>query len=137
MIPITDFSVDLYWRLKEKSILLIEDDPWVRDSLSLYLQNRGCRPVSFATAEEGMDAIRKGKFDIILCDYWLPGCDGLAFLRFAKEQQPAAKRILITAYPLSEISAEVEKAGLDDFIQKPFSVETIEYCLARCIDKMD
>ena len=137
MIPITDFSVDLYWRLKEKRILLIEDDPWVRDSLSLYLQNRGCRPESFSSAEEGMEAIRKEKFDIILCDYWLPGFDGLALLRFAKEQQPQAKRILITAYPLSEIAAEVEKAGLDDFIQKPFSVETIEYCLARCIDTAD
>lgn len=131
--PAEGFMADLSKRLRRKRILIVEDDQWVRGSLMLYLELKGCRPVSVSTAEDAIEAIRNTALDVIICDYWLPGRNGLDLLRFAMERQPGARRILITACPVSEIAAGGDASEFDDFIQKPFSLDTFEDCLARCL----
>lgn len=137
MAPLPVASVDWPSLLHDVRILLVEDDPWVRNSLSIFLAQRGCQLRVCESAEEGMECLRKESFRVILCDYRLPGLDGLVLLRFAKEIRPEAKRVLITAYPAGDMVEEAERIGIDDFIQKPFSAEAIEESLARCLDDGD
>jgi DNA-binding response OmpR family regulator len=47
--------MDLFSRLKDKKILLVDDDEWIRDSLTLYFSNEGCHMLAVETAEEGME----------------------------------------------------------------------------------
>jgi len=125
--------MDLFSKLKEMKILLIDDDEWIRDSLTLFFEGEGCRLVAFETAEEGLDAIKKKSYDIVIADYKLPGMDGLEFFSLLQKSHPNVIKILITAYGSKEVVSEAFKVGIHDFIDKPFTSESIETSLSRLI----
>jgi CheY-like chemotaxis protein len=50
--------MDLFSKLKKMRILLIDDDEWIRDSLSLYFEGEGCHLFALETAEEGIEALK-------------------------------------------------------------------------------
>ena len=112
-------------------ILLIDDDEWIRDSLSLFFEAEGCRLLALETAEEGLEAIHQEKYDIIISDYKLPGMDGLEFLKQIQSSHPNTIKILITAYMSESVATEAKKFGVKDLIAKPFTSETIEASLKR------
>ena len=115
-------------------MLLIDDDEWIRDSLSLFFEGEGCHLLALETAEEGMKALKKQDYDIIIADYKLPGMDGLEFLRRIQESHPNVLKILITAYGSEEVVSEAKRLGARDFIQKPFTSEAVEESLARLVE---
>ena len=115
-------------------ILLIDDDEWIRDSLSLFFEAEGCNLLAFETAEEGMEAVKKQAYDIVISDYKLPGMDGLEFLKRVKEKQSNAFEVLITAYASSEILKEAKMMGVQEVISKPFTSEDVETALARIVE---
>jgi len=126
--------MNLFTKLKEMKILLIDDDEWIRDSLSLFFEAEGCNVLTFETAEEGMEAVKQQAYDIVISDYKLPGMDGLEFLRRVRENQPNAFEVLITAYANCEIVKEANEIGVKDIIPKPFTSEDVETSLARIIE---
>ena len=126
--------MDIFNRIKNMKILLVDDDEWIRDSLSLFFEAEGCKLLTFETAEEGMDAVEKQTYDIVISDYKLPGMDGLEFLRRVKEKQPKTSELLITAYANGEIEKEAKEIGVKDIIPKPFSSEDVETSLSRIIE---
>ena len=103
--------MDIFNRIKNMKILLIDDDEWIRDSLSLFFQAEGCNLLTFETAEEGMEAVKQQVYDIVISDYKLPGMDGLEFLRRVRENQPNVFEVLITAYANCEIVKEAKENG--------------------------
>ena len=113
--------------------MLIDDDEWIRDSLSLFFQAEGCRLLTVESAEEGLAALKKQNYDIIITDYRLPGMDGLVFLGLVQNLCPNALNILITAYRNPVVVSKANKMGVDDFIEKPFTSKTIEESLSRLI----
>jgi len=125
--------MELFNELKKKNILLIDDDEWVRDSLYLFFESEGCYLTALETAEEGLNALGKQDYDIIISDFKLPGMDGVEFFRRVKEKTSNAIKILITAYGSEEVVAEASKAGVQDFIEKPFSSDIIEGSLSALI----
>ena len=127
--------MDLFGKLKEMKMLLIDDDEWIRDSLSLFFEGEGCHLVAVETAEEGIEELRKQGYDIILVDYRLPGMDGLEFLKRIKESQPDALTILITAYGSKDVFLMARNIGVTGFVDKPFTISTIEETLSRLISK--
>jgi DNA-binding NtrC family response regulator len=126
--------MDIFSRIKNMKILLIDDDEWIRDSLSLFFEAEGCYLRTFETAEEGMEAVKQQAYDIVISDYKLPGMDGLEFLKRVKEKQPNAFEVLITAYPNREILKEAKLMGVKQFIPKPFTSEDVETSLARMFE---
>ncbi len=127
--------MDLFQKLKDMRLLLIDDDEWVRDSLRLFFESEGCCLLALETAEEGLHAMDTQDFDIIFIDYRLPGIDGLEFLRRIQKRNPAAMKILITAYGSEKLFAEARQLGVHDYIAKPFTSEAIEVSLNRLIKK--
>jgi DNA-binding NtrC family response regulator len=126
--------MDIFRRIKNMKIMLIDDDEWIRDSLSFFFEAEGCNLLTFETAEEGMDAVKQKAYNIVISDYKLPGMDGLEFLRRVKEKQPKIFEVLITAYANCEIVKEAKKIGVKDIIPKPFTSEDVETSLARIIE---
>jgi len=127
--------MDLFSKLKDKKILLVDDDEWIRDSLTVYFSTEGCHILAVETAEEGLELIKQQDYDIILLDYKLPGIDGLTFSKKIQEIRPDAIKILITAYKSKEVVSEARSAGIQDLIDKPFTIKTIEDSMSRLIQR--
>ena len=68
--------MDVFSKIREMRILLIDDDEWIRDSLRIFFEAEGCDLLALETAEEGIAAIKDQIFDLIIADYKLPGLDG-------------------------------------------------------------
>jgi len=129
--------MDLFSKLKKMTILLIDDDEWIRDSMSLFFESEGCPLLALETAEEGLEALKGKAYDIIIVDYKLPGLDGIEFLKRIQESHPDALKILITAYGREGLIAEANRIGVQDFIVKPFTSKTIEVSLSRLIQNRE
>jgi len=125
--------MDLLSKLKDKKILLVDDDEWIRDSLTVYFGSEGCHILAVETAEEGLELLKQEDWDIILTDYKLPGIDGLTFSKKIQEISPDAIRILITAYKSREVVSEARSVGIQDLIDKPFTIKTIEDSMSRLL----
>ena len=123
--------MDIFSTLQNMKILLIDDDEWIRDSLCLLFEAEGCELLALETAEEGLNALHHQHYDIIISDYKLPGMDGLEFLKQIQISHPKAIRIMITAYINESLVSEGKKIGIQDFIAKPFTSETLQASLAR------
>jgi DNA-binding NtrC family response regulator len=125
--------MDLFLKLKDMNILLVDDDEWIRDSLCIYFESEDCRISAHETAEKALTELDRRKFDVIITDYKLPGMDGIAFLEKVKKSHPKAVKIMITAYASDSVAHLAKQAGAQDLISKPFTSETIEACLSRLI----
>ena len=126
--------MDLFSKLKEMQTLLIDDDEWIRDSLCLFFESEGCRLLAFETAEEALEELKNQFYDLIIVDYKLPGMDGLEFLKRIQKAHSNTLKVLISAYGSNEVISEAKKLGIHDFIEKPFTSETIEASLAGVIE---
>ncbi len=126
---------NLFSRLKELNLLLVEDDELLRRSLELFFENEGCRILARESAEEGLSVLREQSFDVVITDFRLPGMNGLDFLRTLQELQPEARKILLTAYMNEEVLAEAFRLGVHEFIEKPLSTDDIEDALVRTLNR--
>jgi len=123
----------LYEKLRTRAILLLDVDPWIRDSLTLLFQCAVCRFVTFDNVAEGMKAVETRRFDIIICDHGMPGVDGITFLKEAGRFRPDAIRILIAGYPVGEIAEVAARAGIHGCLQKPFTLDALEKILGGLV----
>jgi two-component system response regulator HydG len=122
---------NLYKELGVESILLIEDDPWSRDSLSTFFRIVECRMQCAENAMEAIAAVSRNRFDLILCEYQLPGTNGLILLKMIGDIYPGTVKFLFTSYPIQKLAAEAARSGIDEVIRKPFTMATLEESLTR------
>jgi DNA-binding NtrC family response regulator len=116
-------------------ILLIDDDQWIRDSLSMYLQEEGCSIIALETAEEGIEEMAHNLFDVVIASYRLPGINGLRFLQKVNAMQPNSVQILITAYRDKKVKSEAHRIGVHGIIDKPISAKILESSLSHLLSK--
>ena len=129
--------MDLPDKLKDMKILLIDDDEWIRDSLSRFFECDPCTFLALETAEEGLEELRRRDYDIIILDYRLPGMNGVQFLKQIQETHAHVMKILITAYGNKEVFSQAIELGVGDFIDKPFSTKTLEDAVLRLIEERE
>ena len=125
--------MNLFEKLQEMKTLLIDDDKWIRDSMSLFFEGEGCHLTVLETAEEALKILKDTNYDIIITDYYLPGIDGLEFFHRIQDSHAYAIKILITAYGNHQLLSDALRIGIHDFIDKPFTTKTIEDSLRRLI----
>jgi len=129
--------MDVFSKIREMQILLIDDDEWIRDSLCIFFEAESCHVLALETAEEGLSAIKDQRFDLIIVDYKLPGLDGLEFLKRISDSQPGAIKILVTAYLNENVVSEAKKLKVHGFIEKPFTSDTIIASLTHTVNMRD
>ena len=122
---------NLYKELGVESILLVEDDPWSRDSLAMFFRIVECRMQSAANAKDAIAAVARDRFDLILCEYQLPGMCGITLMKKLGNIQPSAVRFLFTSYPVQKLDEEATRSGIHEVIRKPFTMATLEESLTR------
>ncbi len=106
-------------------ILVIDDDRSARLLLERVLVRAGHQVVLVDNAEQGLQAITQGGFDLLITDKNLPGTDGLEVLRQAREKQPTMQAILITGFPTAETRTHANDLGVFSYVTKPFGVHDI------------
>lgn len=122
---------NLYRNMGVGDILLIEDDPWSRNSLSMFFGIVECRMLSVENAKEAITAVSRDRFDLILCEYQLPGMSGLTLLKMLGNIQPEVVKFLFTSYPIQKLADEAARSGIHEVIRKPFTMTTLEESLKR------
>jgi DNA-binding NtrC family response regulator len=127
--------MNVFSKLKDKKILLIDDDEWIRDAMRIFFETENCKITALETAEEAFKMLHLQYYDIVICDYKLPGLSGLTFLKEVRQAHSDALTILITAYKTADLVSEAKKIGIHGFIAKPFTSETIEAALSHLIAK--
>ena len=120
-----------YRELGVETILLVEDDPWSRDSLATYFRIVKCRMHTAGNAVQAVAAVSRMRFDLILCEYQLPGMDGLTLMRTIGKIHPGGVKILFTSYPVRKLVEESARSGVHEVIRKPFTMEALEESLKR------
>ena len=117
--------MDALTKLKTLKTLLVDDDPFIRDAMKLAFRRKKFSLCTADTAEEGLKAMHAQSFDIIISDFRLPGISGLTFLKQAVASQPGSVKLLISATGSDEVVSEAYRIGAHDFLQKPFTLETL------------
>jgi CheY-like chemotaxis protein len=128
--------MDPFQELRKLKMLLVDDDEWIRDSLSMFFKSEGCSFVAFETAEEGLAALSEQGYDVIIADYRLPGMNGLEFLKMVTRKTMGREpiKILITAYGNDQVRREMVDLGVHGYIAKPFSTKTLVSSLGKLVE---
>jgi DNA-binding NtrC family response regulator len=129
--------MDALAKLKTLKTLLVDDDPFIRDAMQLAFKRKQFPLCMAETAEEGLEAMHEEMFDIIICDFKLPGISGLTFLKQAAAAQPGSIKVLISATGSDELVSEAYRIGANDFLPKPFTLETLLATLRMHLGKRE
>jgi len=105
------------------TILIVDDEPGVRTSLSGVLRDEGYTVEAVSSGEMCLERVTRGGVDLIVLDVWLPGMDGLATLARLRERQVDAQVVLISGHGNIESAVRAIKLGAFDFVEKPLSLE--------------
>ena len=116
------------------SILIVDDEPGMRNFLVKTLVPRCQSVMSADSAEEGAELLRHQHVDLIILDISLPGRNGVCWLKMLREQGFSGQVILITAFADLETAIEALRAGASDFILKPFRVPQILNAVKHCFE---
>ncbi|MFB0522418.1 MAG: response regulator [Candidatus Bathyarchaeia archaeon] len=111
--------------MKNKSILVVEDDKAILKGLKGILQSED---YSVDTAETGQEALHKFKtkfFNLALLDIKLPDIEGTELLRIMHENQPEMMKIMVTGYPSLENAVIALNQGADAYVIKPVKPEKL------------
>jgi two-component system nitrogen regulation response regulator NtrX len=106
-----------------ESILIVDDERGIRETLSAVLRDEGFAADAVATGEDCLKAVGRRAYGCVLLDVWLPGINGLETLRQMRESRCEAAVVIISGHGNVETAVRATKLGAFDFIEKPLSIE--------------
>ena len=116
------------------TILIVEDEAPMRRLLELSLGEDGYTTHAVETAEAGLKLIERGSVDLVLSDLKLPAMSGLELLEAVRRIRTDLPFIVMTAFGSVESAVGAMKAGANDYVLKPFSLDEIKMVVARALD---
>jgi putative nucleotidyltransferase with HDIG domain len=112
------------------SVLIVDDEPAVRDLMARWVTSLGMRPQTASTADEALASLRLRHYDLAVIDVMMPGHDGLWLANEMRRDHPHTAVIVATAY--SELlTGDAQRAPIADFLIKPFHRERFELAVDR------
>src|SRR3954447_19775656 len=119
----------------ESTVFLVDDDPAVRDSLSLFLSLKGFRIQPFASAEDFLAIYNVQYPGCLVLDVHLSGMDGLSLQACLGEKDISLPVIVMTAYGDVATARSALKGGAVDFLEKPVDVELLYKAVNDALDR--
>jgi two-component system, NtrC family, nitrogen regulation response regulator NtrX len=113
--------------MKPRRILIVDDEPGIRRSLSGVLEDEGYSVEAVESGEACLSAVQGGDFELALLDIWLPGMDGMEVLARLQEISPAERPVvvMISGHASIEGAVKATKLGAFDFLEKPLTIEKV------------
>jgi len=119
---------------KHGRLLVVDDEVELKNALCETLADEGYETRGATSGAEGLKALAKQDFDLLLSDLMMPGMDGLQLLRKALEIDPNLVGIIMTGQGTIPSAVEAMKVGAFDYMLKPFNLQTMLPILARAMD---
>jgi DNA-binding NtrC family response regulator len=110
---------------KRKTILVVDDDERILESLKVILESEGYAVSSAETGEEAIERNKTDFFDMALLDIKLPGMQGTELLAALHKESPRMVKIMMTGYPSLENAVASLKLGADAYVMKPVNPEKL------------
>ncbi|HLK19569.1 MAG TPA: sigma-54 dependent transcriptional regulator [Bryobacteraceae bacterium] len=123
--------------MKIGRILIVDDEPGIRQSLAGVLEDEAYQTHAVATGEECLEEIARSSYDLVLLDVWLPGMDGLETLSRLQEI-PFASRpvvVIISGHGTIETAVKATKLGAFDFLEKPLTIEKVSVVVKNALQQ--
>lgn len=123
--------------MMKPSILVVDDEPVARQSLSDILRLEGYQVTAVANGELAVDHLRKYAVDLIVLDLKMPGMNGMDVVQVASQLAPDTEIILLTAYGSVETAVEALRQRVHDYLFKPASPTQILESVKRGIERRE
>ena len=115
-------------------ILVVDDEPQIRDILSAALRRDGYRVTSRANGKEALLDLASGtRVELLVTDLKMPEMSGLELIQAAKRVTPGIGSVLITAYASTETAVSALRGGADDYLMKPFGLDDLRRVVERVL----
>ncbi|VAW14648.1 Response regulator of zinc sigma-54-dependent two-component system, partial [hydrothermal vent metagenome] len=122
---------------KKVRILIVDDEPLIRESLFEILRIEGFKVQMAPTGEEAFKLLSKTTMDIVVTDLKLPVMSGLDLLEKIRDDYPKTETILMTGYGSIETAVEAMKVGAFDYITKPINDHEIKIVIQKIVEKKE
>ena len=122
--------------LLQKTILIVDDEDGVRESVREVLSDEGYRVVDTADGTRVLEMIREEKPELVLLDIWMPQVDGIGLLKEIKSQEPDINVVMVSGHGNIHTAVTATKFGAFDFIEKPVSLEGLLSTVQRALGEL-
>lgn len=119
-----------------KTIMVIDDDQDLRESIIEILEDNDFTVIGCESAEEALQKIKIEKPHLIIVDNMMPGMGGMALIPLVKNQYPSILIIMITAFSTVDNAVAVMKSGADDYLAKPFRRDELLVAVRRHLEEL-
>lgn len=121
---------------QELDVLVVDDEPTVRELLHEYFGAHGFRVTSAQDGRSAITTLQKswGRFGLVITDLNLPGADGFAVLQAARQVNSNCFVVIITGFASLDSAIRAVRVGAYDYLTKPFSLAQLDVILARIGD---
>jgi DNA-binding NtrC family response regulator len=118
------------------SILIVDDEPVVREMFEFLLAGSGYQVSLAADAEEALESLENFDYNLLIVDKNLPGLSGLELMEKVRELRPQAEFMVITGYASYQSAVEALRLGALDYLEKPFEdIDLIKKKIDRSVER--
>jgi two-component system nitrogen regulation response regulator NtrX len=123
--------------VKNTRVLIVDDEPGIRESLTGVLEDEGCQCSAVESGEACMEALARGNFEVVLLDVWLPRMDGMETLARIQEIpfEHRPEVIIISGHGTIETAVKATKLGAFDFLEKPLTIEKVTVVINNALQQ--
>jgi len=114
-----------------KNILIVDDEPAIRETCAVVAQQTGMKAIAVATADEALEVLDHAAVDIVLTDLILQHSSGLDLLKRVRDTHPTVPVIVLTQYGTIDSAVTATRLGAIDYVTKPFRIEELRARLER------
>lgn len=115
------------------SVLVVEDEAYVRESLRDMLDARGYETNSAPTVQSALEILARTPVDVVLTDLKMPGAGGLDLIQAVRKQFPDLPIVVLTGFGTISSAVECVRAGASDYILKPTDPDALQVALDRAV----
>ena len=122
--------------LAQKTILVVDDEDGVRESVREVLTDEGYRVVDTSDGTLVLDLIEEERPGLVLLDIWMPQIDGIGLLKRIKSRKPKTKVVMVSGHGNIHTAVTATKFGAFDFIEKPISLDGLLLTVQRALGEL-
>jgi two-component system nitrogen regulation response regulator NtrX len=121
--------------MSKKTVLLVDDEEGIRESLTGIFEDEGYEVLSSPTAEDALSLLKERMPDIIFLDVWLPEMDGIEALSKINEMERDIPVVIISGHGNIELAIKATRLGAYDFLEKPLSLDKVLLVAQRALER--
>ena len=123
--------------MKEHTILLVDDDPYILTGIGQSLETEGYRVTTAEGGEQAMALLKQTQFGLVITDLVMDKIDGIQVLKTSKEINPDSMVIILTGYGDMTSAIDALRLDADDYMLKPCQPDEMSFRVAACLEKLD